>query len=49
MSARDFTFQNKDNDFSVVLLSNDKKTKRVTTEHSVRSNFRVFTCGSRSY
>lgn len=42
MSARDFTFQNKDNDFSVVLLSNDKKTERVTTEHSVRSNFRSF-------
>ena len=42
MSARDFTFRNKDNDFSVVLLSNDKKTERVTTEHSVRSNFKSF-------
>ena len=39
---RDFTFRNKDNDFSVVLLSNDKKTERVTTEHSVRSNFKSF-------
>ena len=42
MNVRDFTFKNKDNDFSVVLLSNDKKAERVTNEHSIRSNFKSF-------
>ena len=39
-SNRDFTFLNKDDDFSVVLLSNDKKTERMSEEDSIRSHFK---------
>ena len=39
-SNRDFTFLNKDDDFSVVLLSNDKKTVRMSEEDSIRSHFK---------
>ena len=41
MSSRDFTFLNKDDDFSVVLLSNDKKTKRMSEQDSIRSHFKA--------